>query len=101
MSKKLEGKVAVGTGASAGIGLDVYDRYVAELMKQQRRTDKIRFASSFQWLIVSRDPEATFSEAADHIHYQANNYTAWLSRAGHGVHACNVGRRHGDSHATI
>ena len=62
---------------------DVYDRYVAELTKQQRPTDKVRFASGFQWLIVSRDPEATFREAADHILYQANNYTAWLSKAGH------------------
>jgi hypothetical protein len=33
-------------------------------------------------LIVSNDPEKTFSEAADHIIYQANNYTEWLSKAG-------------------
>jgi len=62
---------------------DVYDRYVAELTKEHRPTDNVRFASGFQWLIVSNDPEATFNEAADHILYQANNYTAWLSRAGH------------------
>jgi hypothetical protein len=29
------------------------------------------------------DPEKTFHEAAEHIIYQANNYTAWLSAAGH------------------
>jgi len=61
----------------------VYDRYVAELTKEHRPTDNVRFASGFQWLIVSNDPEATFNEAADPILYQANNYTAWLSRAGH------------------
>lgn len=27
-------------------------------------------------------PEKTFSEAADHIIYQANNYSKWLSAAG-------------------
>jgi len=31
---------------------------------------------------VSDDPEKTFAEAADHIIYQANNYSAWLSAAG-------------------
>ena len=62
---------------------EVYDRYVAELTTQQRPTDGVRFASGFQWLIVSNDPEATFNEAAEHIIYQANNYTAWLSKAGH------------------
>jgi len=62
---------------------EVYDRYVAQLTKEHRPTDNVRFASGFQWLIVSNDPEATFNEAADHILYQANNYTAWLSRAGH------------------
>ena len=61
---------------------DVYDRYVAELKKEARPIDNVRFASGFQWLIVSNDPEKTFEEAADHILYQANNYTAWLSAAG-------------------
>ena len=61
---------------------DVYDRYIAELRKQHRSTENIRFASGFQWLIVSNDPDKTFSEAADHILYQANNYTEWLSKAG-------------------
>jgi len=47
---------------------DVYDRYVAELTKEHRPTDNVRFASGFQWLSVSNDPEATFNEAAaDHI----------------------------------
>src|SRR5712692_6906561 len=61
---------------------DVYDRYVAELKKENRRIDDIRFASGFWCLIVSNDPEKTFTEAADHIIYQANNYSAWLSAAG-------------------
>lgn len=61
---------------------DVYDRYIAELRKQHRSTENIRFASGFQWFIVSNDPDKTFSEAADHILYQANNYTEWLSKAG-------------------
>jgi len=61
---------------------DVYDRYVAELKKENRLIDDIRFASGFWCLIVSNDPEKTFAEAADHIIYQANNYSAWLSAAG-------------------
>jgi alkanesulfonate monooxygenase SsuD/methylene tetrahydromethanopterin reductase-like flavin-dependent oxidoreductase (luciferase family) len=61
---------------------DVYARYIAELKKENRPIDNVRFASGFQWLLVSNDPEKTFNEAADHIIYQANNYTAWLSEAG-------------------
>ena len=34
------------------------------------------------WLIGSNDPEETFNEAADHIIYQSNNYTAWAEKAG-------------------
>jgi hypothetical protein len=60
----------------------VYDQYVAELKKQNRPTENIRFASAFWCLIVSNDPEKTFAEAADHIIDQANNYSAWLSAAG-------------------
>jgi alkanesulfonate monooxygenase SsuD/methylene tetrahydromethanopterin reductase-like flavin-dependent oxidoreductase (luciferase family) len=61
---------------------DVYDRDVAELRKPNRSIDNIRFASGFQWLIVSNDPDKTFNEAADQILYQANNYTEWPSKAG-------------------
>jgi alkanesulfonate monooxygenase SsuD/methylene tetrahydromethanopterin reductase-like flavin-dependent oxidoreductase (luciferase family) len=65
-----------------GANRDVYDRYVAELTKENRPTDNIRFASGFWCLVVSSDPDKTFAEAADHIIYQANNYSAWLSAAG-------------------
>ena len=65
-----------------GANRDVYDRYVAELKKENRPTDQIRFASGFWCLIVSADPDKTFVEAADHIIYQANNYSEWLSAAG-------------------
>jgi probable F420-dependent oxidoreductase len=61
---------------------DVYNQYLAELMKQNRPTENIRFASAFWCLVVSNDPEKTFAEAADHIIYQANNYSKWLSEAG-------------------
>jgi alkanesulfonate monooxygenase SsuD/methylene tetrahydromethanopterin reductase-like flavin-dependent oxidoreductase (luciferase family) len=61
---------------------DVFDRYVSELRKANRPTDHIRFASGLWCLIVSDDPEQTFAEAADHIIYQANNYSKWLSAAG-------------------
>jgi len=64
-----------------GATRDVYDQYVTELKKQNRPTENIRFASAFWCLIVSNDPEKTFAEAADHIIYQANNYSAWLSAA--------------------
>jgi hypothetical protein len=60
----------------------VYDRYVAELKKENRPTDDIRFASGFWCLIVSDDPEKTFAEAADHLIYQVNDYSEWLSAAG-------------------
>ena len=65
-----------------GATRDVYDKYFAELKKQNRPTEDIRFASAVWCLIVSNDPEKTFAEAADHIIYQANNYSAWLSAAG-------------------
>jgi probable F420-dependent oxidoreductase len=65
-----------------GATREVYDRYVAELKKQSRRSDDIRFASALWCLIVAKDPERTFAEAAGHIIYQANNYSAWLSAAG-------------------
>lgn len=75
--------VRYGDGFSVPDGnRDVYDRYVGELKKENQPIDNIRFASGFSWLIVSNDPEKTFSEAADHIIYQANNYTEWLSKAG-------------------
>ena len=32
---------------------------------------------------MSKDPEKTFSETADHIIYQANHYRELLSKAGH------------------
>jgi probable F420-dependent oxidoreductase len=65
-----------------GATREVYDQYVAELKKVNRPTENIRFASAVWCLIVSKDPEKTFAEAADHIIYQANNYSAWLSAAG-------------------
>jgi probable F420-dependent oxidoreductase len=65
-------------GATRG----VYDQYLAELKKQNRLVDNIRFASAVWCLLVSDDPEKTFAEAADHIIYQANNYSEWLSAAG-------------------
>ena len=55
----------------------MYDSYIAELMKENRPTDNVRFASGFFWLIVLNDPEKTFNEATDHIIYQANNYTGY------------------------
>ena len=51
---------------------DIYDRYVAELQKENRPTDDLRFASGTWCLIVSDDPEKTFAEAADQIIYQVN-----------------------------
>jgi alkanesulfonate monooxygenase SsuD/methylene tetrahydromethanopterin reductase-like flavin-dependent oxidoreductase (luciferase family) len=72
-----------GDGFTApGASREVYDRYVAELGKQGKATDNVRFAGGFQWLIVSNDPEKTWSEAADHIVYQADNYLAWAEKAG-------------------
>src|SRR5712672_1838951 len=65
-----------------GANRDVYDRYVAELKKQNRPTDDLRFASGFWFLIVSEDPEKTFAEAANHVIYQINNYSAWLQAGG-------------------
>jgi alkanesulfonate monooxygenase SsuD/methylene tetrahydromethanopterin reductase-like flavin-dependent oxidoreductase (luciferase family) len=66
-----------------GANREVYDRYLAELKKENRPTDNIRFASGFWSLLVSNDPDRTFAEVADHIIYQVNYYNAWLSAAGH------------------
>jgi alkanesulfonate monooxygenase SsuD/methylene tetrahydromethanopterin reductase-like flavin-dependent oxidoreductase (luciferase family) len=55
-----------------GANRDVYDRYVAELKKENRRTDDVRFASGFWSLIVSDDPERTFAEAADRSRHRSH-----------------------------
>jgi alkanesulfonate monooxygenase SsuD/methylene tetrahydromethanopterin reductase-like flavin-dependent oxidoreductase (luciferase family) len=60
----------------------VYDAYVAELNNQGKPTDNVMFAGGIRWLICSNDPDKTFAEAADHIIYQSNNYTAWAEKAG-------------------
>ena len=60
----------------------VYDGYVAELQKHGKSVSDVRFAGGIRWLIASNDPEKTFNEAADHIIYQSNNYTAWAEKAG-------------------
>jgi alkanesulfonate monooxygenase SsuD/methylene tetrahydromethanopterin reductase-like flavin-dependent oxidoreductase (luciferase family) len=60
----------------------VYDAYVGELTKQGKTTDNLMFAGGYRWLICSNDPDQTFNEAADHIIYQSNNYTAWAAKAG-------------------
>ena len=65
-----------------GASREVYDRYLAELKKENRPTDNIRLASGFWCLIVSDEPEKTFAEAADHIIYQVNNYSEWLQAGG-------------------
>jgi probable F420-dependent oxidoreductase len=65
-----------------GASRDVYDHYVAELKKESRSTDNLRFASGSWFLIVSDDPEKTFAEAAEHVIYQVNNYSAWLQAGG-------------------
>jgi hypothetical protein len=70
--------VSPGRGATETL----YDRYVAELKKENRPTDNPRFASGFWFLIVSDDPKKTFAEAADHVVYQVNNYSVWLEAGG-------------------
>jgi probable F420-dependent oxidoreductase len=76
-----------------GASREVYDRYVAELKKEHRTTDGIRFASGFWFLIVSDDPEKTFAEAADHVIYQVNNYSEWLQAGGLQPLAPHIGDR--------
>jgi len=65
-----------------GDGFTVPGAYVSELKKENRPTDNLRFASGFWCLIVSDDPAKTFAEAAEHMIYQINNYSEWLSAAG-------------------
>jgi alkanesulfonate monooxygenase SsuD/methylene tetrahydromethanopterin reductase-like flavin-dependent oxidoreductase (luciferase family) len=55
---------------------EVYDKYVSELERLGKATEGVRFAGGFQWLIVSNDPEKTWSEAADYIIYQAGQLPA-------------------------
>ena len=82
-SAALRRAVRFGDGFTVpGANRGVYDNYVAGLKAEGRRTDNVRFASGFWCLIVSDDPEKTFAEAADHIIYQANNYSEWLSASG-------------------
>jgi hypothetical protein len=58
---------------------------VAESLDPPLAGERMRQASRTGgcWcLIVSDNPDKTFAEAADHIIYQANNYSTWLSAAG-------------------
>jgi hypothetical protein len=75
------------------VNRDVYDRYVAELKKEHRSTDGIRFTSGFWFQIVSDDPEKTFAEVADHVIYQVNNYCDWLQAGGLQPLAPQIGDR--------
>lgn len=71
-----------GTGFTAPeAGRNVYDAYVAELRNQGQSTGAIQFAGGHFWLLCSNDPDKTFNEAADHIIYQVNNYSAWAEKA--------------------
>src|ERR1700739_803076 len=76
---------------AANRGVD--DRDVAELEKENRPTDNLRFASGFWFLIVSEDPEKTFAEAADHVIYQVNDYSVWLQAGGLQPLAPHIGDR--------
>ena len=70
-----------GDGFTApGANREVYDRYVAALNTEGKKVT--RFAGGMPWLIVSKDPEKTWNEAADHIIYQNDNYAAWSEKAG-------------------
>lgn len=65
-----------------GATRDVYDRYVSALAKEGKATDNVRFAGGMNWLIVSNDPEKTWTEVVDHVFYQAKNYLEWAEKAG-------------------
>lgn len=46
------------------------------------RVGRPRLAGGHFWLIVSRDPGATFDAVAPHVLYQINVYNQWLAAAG-------------------
>jgi alkanesulfonate monooxygenase SsuD/methylene tetrahydromethanopterin reductase-like flavin-dependent oxidoreductase (luciferase family) len=65
-----------------GLQRNAYDSFVNELQKRGRNADSVKIASGYFWLIPSNDPEKTWNEAADHVLYQVNAYSAWGEKAG-------------------
>jgi alkanesulfonate monooxygenase SsuD/methylene tetrahydromethanopterin reductase-like flavin-dependent oxidoreductase (luciferase family) len=58
------------------------DLYRAELTALGKDPDQHEVAAGHAWLLVSRDPERRFREAAEHFRYQLNLYASWFSEAG-------------------
>jgi probable F420-dependent oxidoreductase len=59
----------------------LYDIWLDELRKLGKPVANLRVGGGYSWLIVASDPEKTWSEAADHVIYQLNNYAEWFARA--------------------
>ncbi|MBI2560846.1 MAG: LLM class flavin-dependent oxidoreductase [candidate division NC10 bacterium] len=56
------------------------DAYLRALGAAGKDRANARIAGGFMWLLASRDPERTWSEAADHVLYQINLYAEWSAR---------------------
>ncbi len=62
-----------------GPSVDLYRRELARLGKDPGTHE---IAAGLTWLLVARDPERRFAEAAPHLLYQANLYARWFGEAG-------------------
>lgn len=58
------------------------DLYRDALRARGEDPDAHEVAAGLNWLLVARDPEKRWREAADHLLYQANLYARWFSEAG-------------------
>ncbi|HVN88565.1 MAG TPA: LLM class flavin-dependent oxidoreductase [Candidatus Binataceae bacterium] len=68
----------IGTGDMS----QVYKMYLDELRAAGKKPEDARVAGGFFWLVVSEDPDKTWSEMAPHVQFQINVYADWLKKAG-------------------
>jgi len=81
--------VAVRRAARVGYGYiatgpinDFSKKYWSELEKNGKNPKDHEIAGGHMWLIVSKDPNKRWAEAAEHFAYQQNWYGKWFSDAG-------------------
>jgi alkanesulfonate monooxygenase SsuD/methylene tetrahydromethanopterin reductase-like flavin-dependent oxidoreductase (luciferase family) len=67
---------------ATGPVVPLIELYRSELARLGKDPDAHEVASGITWLLVARDPERRWKEAADHLLYQMNLYAEWFAAAG-------------------
>ncbi len=59
-----------------------YELFMSEWQRLGKAVEEKRTAGGLFWLIPSRDPDKTWTEAAEHVIHQVNAYREWTEKAG-------------------